>query len=104
MYSTIDLPEELIELLALYCDGRSPALAGCLIEDLTVMSQRADSDLERCTFSAMLKHWLGVDHSRLVVSNASMHSQLVKESRRWRTLSTGIVASVSEPTRIINDA
>lgn len=64
MYFENDLPEELVEQMERYCDGRSPALAGCFLEDLTAMSQRAETDAERCTLLTMLKHWLGVDHTR----------------------------------------
>jgi len=55
------LPEEIVECLERYCDGRCPELAGTLFEALGERAVRAECDLERCTCAALLRHWFGID-------------------------------------------
>jgi len=55
------LPEEVLECLERYCDGRCPELAGNLFEALSERAIQAECGLERCTCASLLRHWFGVD-------------------------------------------
>ena len=58
------LPEEIVECLERYRDGRCPELAACLLEELALGYSRADTELERCTCFSLLRRWLAVDRGR----------------------------------------
>ena len=64
MSARTELPEELVECLELYRDGRCPELAACLFEELAAHSRRTESDTERCLCYLLLRNWRGVDRTR----------------------------------------
>gem|GEM_PF-3428909 len=68
-----ELPEDVVECLERYCDGRCPELAGNLFEELGERAVRAECGLERCTCASLLRHWFGIDQHASRQAEPSPH-------------------------------
>lgn len=64
MIHDIDLPEEIVECLETYCEGRCPEFAQTLLEELAVHSQRTEDVEQRCVCARLLRRWHSVDTKR----------------------------------------
>ncbi len=57
MSRDLDLPDELVECLETYCEGRCPEFAQTLLEELSLYSQRTEDAEQHCTYARLLRSW-----------------------------------------------